>query len=143
MQIFKQRFAGQVLQAQDQLGDRMLEDGHVWQRRFYDFVVWSEAKRVEKLRYMHRNPVRRGFVMEPGDWAWSSFRSYAYDEPGPVFVNEPRCAELKIRRIGGGKVATQDWLIWAVATHPCKERKDGATSFLVVLREPYPNCDLS
>jgi hypothetical protein len=28
----------------------MLEEGHVWQQRFYDFVVWSEAKRVEKLR---------------------------------------------------------------------------------------------
>jgi len=30
--------------------------GHIWQRRFYDFVVFSEKKRVEKLRYMHRNP---------------------------------------------------------------------------------------
>jgi len=24
--------------------------------RFYDFVVFSERKRVEKLRYMHLNP---------------------------------------------------------------------------------------
>jgi putative transposase len=31
--------------------------GHVWQRRFYDFVVFTEKKRVEKLRYMHCNPV--------------------------------------------------------------------------------------
>jgi hypothetical protein len=23
---------------------------HVWQKRFYDFHVWSERKRVEKLR---------------------------------------------------------------------------------------------
>jgi putative transposase len=30
--------------------------GHIWQRRFYDFVVFTEKKRVEKLRYMHRNP---------------------------------------------------------------------------------------
>jgi hypothetical protein len=29
-----------------------------WQRRYYDFNVWSEEKRVEKLCYMHRNPVR-------------------------------------------------------------------------------------
>jgi putative transposase len=27
-----------------------------WQRRFYDFNVWSENKLKEKLHYMHRNP---------------------------------------------------------------------------------------
>jgi putative transposase len=30
-----------------------------WQARYYDFNVWSEKKRVEKLRYIHRNPMRR------------------------------------------------------------------------------------
>src|SRR5271156_1587024 len=34
-----------------------------WQRRFYDFNVWSAKKRVEKLNYMHRNPVKRGLVV--------------------------------------------------------------------------------
>ena len=28
-----------------------------WQARYYDFNVWSEHKFVEKLRYIHRNPV--------------------------------------------------------------------------------------
>jgi putative transposase len=42
-----------------------LSQDHVWQRRFYDFVVWTKDKRVEKLRYMHRNPVKRGLVLEP------------------------------------------------------------------------------
>ena len=27
-----------------------------WQARYYDFNVWSARKRIEKLRYMHRNP---------------------------------------------------------------------------------------
>jgi putative transposase len=26
----------------------------------YDFKVWSERKRIQKLRYLHRNPVTRG-----------------------------------------------------------------------------------
>src|ERR1700722_8795979 len=30
-----------------------------WQVRYYDFPVWTEAKRIEKLRYIHRNSVRR------------------------------------------------------------------------------------
>jgi len=34
--------------------------------RYYDLNVRSERKRVEKLRYVHRNPVRRGLVV---DWS--------------------------------------------------------------------------
>ena len=60
---------------------------HFWQKRFYDFNVWSEDKRKEKLRYIHDNPVKRGLVSEPGEWRWSSFRAYAYHEEGIVRVN--------------------------------------------------------
>jgi putative transposase len=38
---------------------------HVLQARFYDFNVWTARKRVEKLRYIHRNPVKRGLVESP------------------------------------------------------------------------------
>ena len=72
-----------------------LEFGHMWQARFYDFVVRTEIKKREKLKYIHRNPVRRGLVLEPEQWTWSSFRAYAYDERDPVLVNERRRAELK------------------------------------------------
>ena len=58
-----------------------------WQARFYDFNVWTAKKRVEKLRYMHRNPVKRGLVASPELWRWSSFRHYAYGEKGMVAVN--------------------------------------------------------
>ncbi len=47
-----------------------------WQRRFYDFNVWSRKKRIEKLHYMHMNPVKRGLVAHPKDWRWSSYASY-------------------------------------------------------------------
>jgi putative transposase len=63
VQAVKQGFARRVLKrlrrgkaaVQGELFGAAAE--HVWQRRFYDFNVWSERKRVEKLRYMHRNPV--------------------------------------------------------------------------------------
>lgn len=57
-----------------------------WQRRYHDFNVHSEEKRVGKLRYMHRNPVVRGLVEEPGDWPWSSFRHYATGQRGAVEI---------------------------------------------------------
>jgi len=46
---------------------------HFWQRRFYDFNVWSARKCAKKLRYIHRNPVKRGLVEAPDQWSWSSF----------------------------------------------------------------------
>jgi hypothetical protein len=42
---------------------------HAWQKRFYDFNVWTERKRIEKLRYMHQNPVKRGLVTLSGTLA--------------------------------------------------------------------------
>ena len=105
MQTLKQSFARGLLRRlrrqsdvrQGRLWHSAVEEGHIWQRRFYDFVVWTPRKRMEKLRYMHRNPVRRGLVLEPEQWRWSSFRDYAYDEHGPVLVNEQKKAELKVR----------------------------------------------
>jgi len=96
VQAVKQGFARRVLKrlrrgkaaAQAELFGSAAE--HVWQRRFYDFNVWSERKRVEKLRYMHRNPVKRGLVLEPEQWPWSSFRDYAYGEAGAVLINQWR-----------------------------------------------------
>jgi putative transposase len=57
-----------------------------WQARYFDFNVWSEAKRIEKLRYLHRNPVARGLVEKPQDWPWSSFRHYATGFEGVVEI---------------------------------------------------------
>ena len=59
---------------------------HFWQARYYDFNVWSDEKRVEKLRYIHRNPVKRGLVERPEDWRWSSFRHYLTGEEGIVEI---------------------------------------------------------
>ena len=57
-----------------------------WQPRYYDFNMHNEEKRVEKLRYMHRNPVRCGLVEKPEDWAWSSFRHCATGIEGTVEI---------------------------------------------------------
>jgi putative transposase len=55
---------------------------HLWQRRFYDFNVWSYKKKLEKLRYMHFNPVKRGLVRDPNDWPWSSYSFYEGRDDG-------------------------------------------------------------
>ena len=109
MQALKQGFARRLLRQlrsrpdprQSQLWDAALDSDHIWQRRFYDFVVFSEKKRIEKLCYMHRNPVKRGLVLMPEQWVWSSFRHYVRGERGLVLVNEPRQAEMRTSKIAG------------------------------------------
>ena len=92
IKALKQAVARRVLGAmrrRNRLQGELFPDcpGHLWQARFYDFNVWTEKKRIEKLRYMHRNPVARGLVKRPEDWRWSSYRAYPYGEPGIVAVN--------------------------------------------------------
>jgi putative transposase len=69
-----------------------------WQARYYDFNVWSEKKFVEKLRYIHRNPVERGLVARPEDWAWSSFRHYLNGEAGVVEIESQWTARKREQR---------------------------------------------
>lgn len=58
-----------------------------WQARFYDFNVYTNRKKREKLDYMHRNPLARGLVKHPKDWRWSSWPFYGMREPGLVGID--------------------------------------------------------
>ena len=58
-----------------------------WQARFYDFNVYSEGKKKEKLNYMHANPVIRGLVKHPRDWRWSSWSFYMKGEPALIRID--------------------------------------------------------
>jgi putative transposase len=43
---------------------------------------------VETLRYVHRNPVKRGLVELPERRRWSSYRFHLLDEPGAMRINK-------------------------------------------------------
>jgi len=60
--------------------------GTFWQKRYYDRNVRDAEEFQRKLRYLHRNPVKRGLVRDPLDWKWSSFRHYLLREKGPVEI---------------------------------------------------------
>ncbi len=57
-----------------------------WQKRYYDRNVRDAQEFTVKLRYLHRNPVKRGLVKDPAEWKWSSFRHYALREVGIVEI---------------------------------------------------------
>ena len=89
IQVFKQRLSrkmrGKKRARKGQLALRFPEsDGGLrrfWQRRYYDFNVYSRTKVQEKHHYMHANPVKEKLVEHPGDWPWSSW-SYYYRGKG-------------------------------------------------------------
>ena len=68
-----------------------------WLPRYYDFNVFSPEKHIEKLRYIHRNPVHRGLVERPEDWPWSSFRHYAFGEDRGVEIESDWTAARRER----------------------------------------------
>jgi len=104
MQVLKQRTARALLPKRERRNPRQRKlfgdepkRRAFWQERFYDFNVRTTKKRLEKLQYMHRNPVKRGLVGAPEEWRWSSYRFYLLDEAGRVRVNE-----------GWGKISFRD-----------------------------------
>ena len=85
LQVLKQRVSRTSL-AKRMDGNHSAEQ-HFWQRRFYDFNVWTGKKLTEKLEYMHINPVKRNLVLHPKDWPWSSWSHYTTGEMGLIRID--------------------------------------------------------
>ena len=52
----------------------------VWEEGSHPQLIENPAVMVQKLEYIHNNPVRRGYVDLPEHWRYSSARSYAGQE---------------------------------------------------------------
>ena len=76
---------------------RVRRGGHFWQPRYYDFNVWTEKKRIEKLRYIHRNPVTRGLVQNPEDRESTPPHARAARGGGPRSEQLPTLPDGKAR----------------------------------------------
>ena len=53
--------------------------GHFWDRRYFAREIHTAADLAAVIAYEHRNPVRPGIVVKPGDYPWSSAAAYASD----------------------------------------------------------------
>jgi putative transposase len=60
----------------------------------------EEAQFMEKLRYIHRNPVKKGLCERPEDWEWSSFVHYATGHKGRVEIESEWIARKRERAAG-------------------------------------------
>lgn len=69
------------------------------QTRYYDFNVKTYEQFLEKLRYIHRNPVKRELRDRPEDWSWSSFRHYAMGAEVGVGIESEQTARGRVRTL--------------------------------------------
>src|SRR3546814_3551986 len=58
-----------------------MEDGRLWQRRYFDHVIRDADDFARHLDYLHFNPVKHGLVRRAADWRWSSFGAWRSEEP--------------------------------------------------------------
>jgi len=85
-------------------------DYQVWEEGFFPKQITSDAMMLQKMEYIHNNPVRRGFVDLPEDWRYSSARNYLGIEgliPVTLFGDSgsgAANASLRSRAAQGGKV---------------------------------------
>ena len=130
MHALKLRFAKQVIaEEQHRRNPHQPElfpevPRRIWQARFYDFNVCTEKKRLQKLRYLHRNPVKRGLVSSPDLWRWSSFREYSLAEKGPVRLGD--WTVLKLKLIAPTKFGDVGKLLAATSAQVSKTARPGA-----------------
>jgi len=55
----------------------------------------GEIARCEVIRYIHRNPVKRGLVASRGDYQWGSFNHYATGIRGTIEIESEWTARLR------------------------------------------------
>jgi len=59
----------------------------VWQDEFHPEAIYSEKWLQQKLNYLHNNPVRKGFVVKPEEWKYSSARNWISKDEAVIKLN--------------------------------------------------------
>jgi putative transposase len=87
----------QFLKVLKQTTSRKLKENRerFWQDRYFDRNIRGEEARSEVIRYIHRNPVKRGLVASPEHYRWSSFAHYATGNRGVVEIESEWSARLR------------------------------------------------
>jgi putative transposase len=61
-------------------------EGHLFERRYRSWIMGSQERAMEAVRYIVRNPIRAGLCAYPADWPWSSHVATAGERPAPPFL---------------------------------------------------------
>jgi len=63
------------------------QDYKIWQDEFHPIAITSEKWFLQKMEYIHNNPVLKGFVERPEYWKYSSARNWLLDDDSIIKIN--------------------------------------------------------
>lgn len=63
--------------------------GHVWQGRYKSNIIETDGHLLHCGKYVELNPVRAGIVSLPEEYAFSSYRHYAFGQPDALISDSP------------------------------------------------------
>ncbi len=61
-------------------------NGRIWQASFRDFTIYSEKLLLQKITYIHDNPVRKGLSLEASDYKFSSANPVCETDIEQIFI---------------------------------------------------------
>ena len=63
------------------------EEYQFWQQDYHPIALDTPEKTMQRLNYLHENPVRAGIVWQPEHYKYSSATDYYLDKPGLIPIN--------------------------------------------------------
>ncbi len=66
----------------------------VWQEGFHPQLIPARKLLVQKINYIHNNPVKKGWVDQPEQWVYSSALYLLYGGPSLLAIDHPSQALL-------------------------------------------------
>ncbi len=60
----------------------------VWQSGSHPQLMDYDEKLLQKIEYIHNNPVRKGFVEDPEHWTYSSARNYITNDDSIIEIQK-------------------------------------------------------
>ncbi|GAG17916.1 unnamed protein product, partial [marine sediment metagenome] len=63
-------------------------DYQVWQEGIHPQSITTDKMLIQKIEYIHYNPVKRGLVDKPEHWRYSSARNYLSNDHSIIKIDE-------------------------------------------------------
>jgi REP element-mobilizing transposase RayT len=70
------------------IGSKNNQEYKIWQSGYHPIGIQSERFFKQKLNYIHQNPVRKGYVVKPEHWKFSSAKDYAGYKDVPLLIDK-------------------------------------------------------
>lgn len=64
------------------------KSGQLWQHSFYEHGIRNEKDFIEKINYIHSNPVQANLVKDQLDFKYSSYRNYYLDNNSIIKIDK-------------------------------------------------------